>query len=215
MPDSDTALPVVRPRRGRPPRTDRVFDDTRDALVRCGIELLTEQGFTVTGIDAVLGRVNVPKGSFYHYFRSKQAFGLEVLQAYDSYFCRKLDRHLLQVERMPLDRLRDFMQDATAGMARYGFTRGCLVGNLGQEVSTLPEPYRLRLLAVMQGWEARVATCLCSAIEAGQLPAGFECERFAGFFWTGWEGAVLRARLSRESTPLDDFAACFMASLGR
>jgi TetR/AcrR family transcriptional repressor of nem operon len=45
--------------------------DTRNALVWCGTELLTERGFQITGIDEVLKRVGVPKGSFYHYFKSK------------------------------------------------------------------------------------------------------------------------------------------------
>ena len=79
-------------RRGRPPKVARGFDDTREALLCCGMEVLTEQGFAATGIDAVLKRVRVPKGSFYHYFDSKEAFVQEVLQRYAAYFARKLDR---------------------------------------------------------------------------------------------------------------------------
>ena len=41
-------------RRGRPPKVARSFDDTREALLHCGMEVLTEQGFAATGIDAVL-----------------------------------------------------------------------------------------------------------------------------------------------------------------
>ena len=72
-------------RRGRPPKVARSFDDTREALLRCGMEVLTEQGFAATGIDAVLKRVSVPKGSFYHYFDSKEELFTEVLRKRDEH----------------------------------------------------------------------------------------------------------------------------------
>ncbi|WP_455132527.1 TetR/AcrR family transcriptional regulator, partial [Microbacterium aurum] len=83
---------AARPRRGRPPKIPREHGDTREALLRCGMAVLTMQGISATGIDTVLKRVGVPKGSFYHYFDSKDAFGFEVLHRYAGYFARKLDR---------------------------------------------------------------------------------------------------------------------------
>ena len=118
---------ATRPRRGRPPKIPREHGDTREALLRCGMEVLTTQGMSATGIDAVLKRVGVPKGSFYHYFDSKDAFGFEVLQRYADYFARKLDRWLLEEGPSPLERLTRFVDDAKAGMVRHDFERGCLV----------------------------------------------------------------------------------------
>ena len=59
--------------------------DTRKDLVWCGTELLTERGFQITGIEEVLKRVGVPKGSFYHYFKSKDEFGHAVIENYEQY----------------------------------------------------------------------------------------------------------------------------------
>ena len=85
---SDVANLPRRPR-GRPPRNGIGFADTRALLIRCGVELLTQQGVRATVIDEVLKRVNVPKGSFYHYFASKEAFGAALLDAYfENYQCR-------------------------------------------------------------------------------------------------------------------------------
>jgi TetR/AcrR family transcriptional repressor of nem operon len=203
------------PRRGRPPKVERDFSDTRAALIRCGMELLTEQGFMTTGIDTVLRRVGVPKGSFYHYFESKEAFGQAVLEAFAGYFARKLDRWFLQDDVAPLQRLVDFVEDAKAGMARYAFCRGCLVGNLGQEVSLLPERFRLQLEATLCDWQARLARCLVAARDAGELAPDADCEALAAFFWIGWEGAIQRARLTRDNVPLDIFIKGFLAGLPR
>lgn len=71
-----------------------------------------------------LGRVSVPKGSFYHYFDSKEAFGLDLVERYGVSFARKLDRHLCNPALSPLSRLRAFVVDATDGMARFSACQG-------------------------------------------------------------------------------------------
>jgi len=175
------------------------------------MEILTEQGFSATGIDTVLKRVGVPKGSFYHYFDSKEDFGLAVLDCYAVYFARKLDRWLLDEHALPLQRVSNFVEDAKDGMLKYEFRRGCLAGNLGQEIVVLPESFRLRLEEVLLDWERRLAACLRLAVESGQLPAETDCDAVAAFFWIGWEGAVLRAKLARDLQPLDVFFNGFIA----
>ncbi len=204
------------PRRpGRPPKLVDSRFDTREALIRCGTEILTEKGFASTGIEEVLKRVGVPKGSFYHYFESKDDFGLAVIDNYAAYFARKLDRWLLAEDRPPLARIADFVADARAGMARFEFRRGCLIGNLGQELGALNEAYRERLEAVFRDWQTRLARCLVAARNAGEIAADADCERLAAFFWIGWEGAVLRAKLVRGTAPIDLFAESFFAGLPR
>jgi len=203
------------PRRGRPPKVDRDNRETREALLHCGMSLLTEQGFLVTGIDTLLKQVGVPKGSFYHYFDSKEAFGRAVLERYAGYFAAKLDRSLLDASRPPLARLEHFVAEARAGMARHGYRRGCLVGNLGQEVTQLPEGFREQLEAVLCSWQARLAACLRAAQADGSLAPAVDCDELAAFFWIGWEGAVLRARLVRSDAPLQNFIRGFLALLPR
>lgn len=200
-------------RRGRPPKHRDDLHDTRELLLRAGLEVLTEKGFSSTGIDEVLGRVGVPKGSFYHYFDSKEAFGLALVDRYAAYFAAKIERHLNNQALPPLARLRAFVANATEGMARHGFRRGCLIGNLGQEMGALPESFRARLMATLDDWQARFSACLLAAQAAGELSPVASAPQWAAFFWTGWEGAVLRAKLEQSAAPLDLFADVFFASL--
>ncbi len=183
----------------------------RERLLREGVAMLTERGFNAVGVDEILTATGVPKGSFYHYFGGKAEFGLALIDAYAAYFARKLDRWFLDESMPPLTRLRAFIDDAQAGMARFDFHRGCLVGNLGQEIATLPDPFRDRLAAVFADWEARTARCLEAAKTAGEIDPHADCARLATFFWIGWEGAVLRAKLERGPEPLNQFADGFFA----
>jgi TetR/AcrR family transcriptional repressor of nem operon len=196
-------------------RRDLGYAATRDVLIRSGLETLTEQGFAATGLDALLRRATVPKGSFYHYFESKAHFGREVMQAYDAFFCRKLDRALTNEKLAPSDRIRAFVEDAKTGMAKYGYTRGCLIGNFSQEVEALPNDYRAALNEIMKGWQEKVACCLKLAQRDGEITGSADCDGLAEFFWIGWEGAVMRARLVKDGAPLDTFIAGFLAGLPR
>ena len=68
--------PSLKPRRrGRPPKQDGAYLDTRERLVRTGVAILTEKGFSAVGIEEILASAGVPKGSFYYYFGSKEEFG--------------------------------------------------------------------------------------------------------------------------------------------
>jgi TetR/AcrR family transcriptional regulator, transcriptional repressor for nem operon len=187
--------------------------DTKRALVWCGTELLTERGFQVTGIDEVLRRVGVPKGSFYHFFANKHEFGEAVIQNYVEYYERKMARIFDDEATSPLSRLRAFVEDAKRGMLKYGYRRGCLIGNLGQELASLDDAFREQLEAVLVAWERRVEGCLRLAIEAGELAPDSDAAAVSRFFWIGWEGAVLRAKLTRNAEPLDQFAGMFFAML--
>jgi TetR/AcrR family transcriptional repressor of nem operon len=193
-------------------RTERAAarTSTREMLVRCGTEIFTERGFQATGIDEIRLRVNVPKGSFYHFFSSKHEFGLAVIDNYAAYFERKLARSFDDTQLMPLERISAFANDAMRGMAKFNFQRGCLIGNLGQELGGLNDEFRDKLEAVLQAWQSRTASCLSDAVRTGQLSVSADCEALAEFFWIGWEGAILRAKLTRNNNPLERFLAHFM-----
>lgn len=200
-------------KRGRPAKAAGDFRETRETLCRAGVAALTEKGFSATGIDEILKSVGVPKGSFYHFFASKEAYGSELITLYARYFVRKLDRFLLDESLTPLKRIEAFCEEAERGMQRFDFRRGCLVGNLGQEMGALPESFRVQLTDVLLDWQARFERCLDEAKAAGEISTKADSARLAAFFWIGWEGAVLRAKLDRNGEPLRVFAELFLMSL--
>jgi TetR/AcrR family transcriptional repressor of nem operon len=203
--------PIVR--RGRPPKIARDNADTKALLIRTGLEILTEYGFSATGLDTILKQARVPKGSFYHYFKSKEAFGIELVDAYDAYFIKKLIRYLQHDDVPPLERIVNFTQSAISGMQKYDFKRGCLVGNLNQELNHLSEDFKQRLLLSYTCWQSHIKHCLDLAKKHNTIQSHVDTTMMSEYFWIGWEGAVMRSKLTKTSKPLTLYTEMFLRAL--
>ncbi|SAK99779.1 TetR family transcriptional regulator [Caballeronia fortuita] len=187
----------------------------RSELIRLGVAILTEKGFHNFSLDELVALAGVPKGSFHYYFNSKDAYCLEVIQAYHAYFARKLDMHLNDASLSPLERIKAFTEDAAIGMERHAFRRGCLVGNLSQELAALDETFRKALVDVLHDWRRRIRACLEEGKTSGEIHADADTAALSRYFWNAWEGAVMCAKLEQSREPLDDASAAFLAHLTR
>jgi TetR/AcrR family transcriptional repressor of nem operon len=98
-------------------------------------------------------------------------------------------------------------------MARFDYARGCLVGNLLQESPLLPDTFGDVLKTILFDWQMRISRCLQEAIDSGEITDSRPAHQLAITFWTGWEGAVMRAKLFHSAEPLDDFWAFFRRAL--
>ena len=187
----------------------------RQLLVDIGTAIFTQKGFSGTGLDEIVQLAEVPKGSFYYYFGSKEAYAQEVIRNYAAYFAKKLDRTLGDETLTPLRRLRAFAAEATHGVRRFEFKRGCLVGNLGQEMASLQDDFRVLLLAVLNQWRDRFRACLAEAQACGEIATTADPAALASFFWSAWEGAVLCAKLEQSTRALDTVTRLFFEEMLR
>ena len=85
----------IKQSRGRPSKSAQQTDENRQRLITVGVALLTKKGFGATGLDEVTAKAGLPKGSFYAYFDSKEAFGLTLINAYAKFFNKMLDQAFL------------------------------------------------------------------------------------------------------------------------
>ena len=200
--------------RGRPRKADGARDETRERLIRAGIDILSEQCFASTSLDEILKSCDVPKGSFYYYFSSKNAFGCEVVRQYGVLYAQYLNRFLHNTALSPLQRLKMFIAANKDAIAHHDYKRGCLLGNIGQELGAWDADFRAMVDDAMGDWEGHIENCLIAAQEAGEVPEGADLKGLAAFFWIGWEGAVFRSKLLRDTKPIDLFANAFFKALG-
>lgn len=94
--------------------------------------------------------------------------------------------------------------------------RGCLIGNLGQELSSRSEAFRARLDQVFRQWERHLVACLEEARAEGEIVETLDVERLAVFILAGWQGAMLRAKTTKSQAPMEAFEqVLFLEVLGR
>jgi TetR/AcrR family transcriptional regulator, transcriptional repressor for nem operon len=190
-----------------------VRDNVRAKLIRLGTEVLSEKGFGAAGLEELLSKAGTPKGSFYYYFPSKVDFGLAVVDNYAFIWEQKLTRLLGDPNVRPLDRIANYLDEGIRGLRKYSFTRGCLVGNMSQEISSLDEVFRAKISKVFASWSEHVRSCLDEAIDAGELDRAVDSHALADFFWMGWEGAILKAKLERSIEPVEVFRRIFFSMI--
>jgi TetR/AcrR family transcriptional regulator, transcriptional repressor for nem operon len=186
---------------------------TKVALVDAGTRLILEQGYHHTGIQDVLQAAGVPKGSFYYYFPSKEAFALEVIAQFAAAYLARLEQHLGDTTASPLTRLRRHQEELLARFERRGCRGGCLIGNLSQELADQSPRLRAQLDAVLSSWRERYAQLFREAQAVGELRADFDPQGLADFYLNSFEGALLRAKVSKSSEPLRLFLTCMFDSV--
>jgi TetR/AcrR family transcriptional regulator, transcriptional repressor for nem operon len=196
---------MSRPRRSEP---------TRQRLLDAGAALLLEQGYHGTGIQAVLDRVGVPKGSFYNYFESKEHFAAEIIHHVADGACNGFEELQREAEQDALAALRRHFRRRIKGFEGE-CAGGCLFGNLGAEVED-SELCRAALLQAFRGMSERYATALAAGQAQGSIRADVPAGELADHLIAAWEGALLRMKIERSTRPLkqvvrrlleDDFLA--------
>ncbi|MGZ8686997.1 MAG: TetR family transcriptional regulator C-terminal domain-containing protein [Gaiellaceae bacterium] len=175
---------------------------TKQRLLDAGLALLLEHGYNDLGIQTLLTATGTPKGSFYHHFKDKQDFALQVVEQYMREVHAGLDACLGDTGCVPLERLRRFFEMTQEQYQKEGYM-GCLLGGLGQELSGVSEVFRRKIEGCFSEMADRMAVCLEEARQRGDIPADADTRLMASLLCDCWEGAALRSRLRRDAAPLD------------
>jgi TetR/AcrR family transcriptional regulator, transcriptional repressor for nem operon len=179
--------------------------DCREQLLNAGVAALHSKGFNGCGVQEITDAAGVPKGSFYNYFESKEAFSADVLEHYWEQGAQK-NLAVLSDESIPaLTRLRTYFSQRAEIHAAGHYERGCMIGNLATEVTGQSRLVRDRLAGLFAGWVRVVGNCLREAQQNGEIDSALDAMTLAGFLVNAWQGAVMRAKVERDSSPLDQF----------
>ncbi|MCC6899841.1 MAG: TetR family transcriptional regulator C-terminal domain-containing protein [Polyangiaceae bacterium] len=174
---------------------------TKDRLLEAGMTMLLERGYHDLGIQALLEQTRIPKGSFYHHFKTKEEFGLACIDLYMLEVHGALDLFLGDAAQPPLARVRSFFGAVAEKYRGEGYL-GCLLGGLGQELSGVSPVFRGKVEECLSFIAGRIAEALEEARTRGDLPRATDPRAMADVLVNCWEGAALRCRLTRDPAPL-------------
>jgi TetR/AcrR family transcriptional repressor of nem operon len=176
----------------------------KDYLLEAGIKVMATRGYNGTSIQDIVDAANVPKGSFYTYFKSKEDFAIEAIEmvAED----RILESKRLVGDRSvpPLVRLNAFFESGVPG-CDSNLNGGCFIGNMCQEMSDSSEAIRIKVRQMMRNKTQMVEDLLEEAQLDGSLKKAIPANVLAEFLFNAWEGALMRMKATKCREPLDAF----------
>jgi TetR/AcrR family transcriptional repressor of nem operon len=112
---------------------------------------------------------------------------------------RLLATLLTQTDRRPLERLRSYFDVLLErAIDASPQARGCLLGMLALEMAGSSEPLRVSVSDAFRRWQDRVAELLRQAQVVGELAPEQDPQPLAAMLLEAWEGALMRARASRD-----------------
>ncbi len=177
----------------------------KEDIVQAGLDIIHTRGFNGTGIESILKQANVPKGSFYNFFSSKEEFGLSVIDLFISDMGGLMQPLMEDVSLPPLVRIRKSLEALISRFEDNNCSKGCLIGNLSLEMSDQHEAFRQRLEDALQRWIDSLAVILEEALEEGAVPVDVEPAVLAENIVASFEGALLRAKVKKSVEPLRNF----------
>ncbi len=180
--------------------------DTRQHLLDTGRDILAARGFSSVGLSTLLQQAGVPKGSFYHYFKSKEQFGQALLEDYFGQYLIELDALFGEPGQSGLERLMAYWQEWQRRYCSPEGLRDCLVVKLSAEVADLSESMRLTLKDGTDKVIGRIQDCIEAAIADGSLPRQ-DAARLATCLYQLWLGASLLTKLHRDERHMEQAMA--------
>lgn len=195
----------------RPPNPD-----VRRRLLAAGLDLVHARGFAASGVKDITDAAGVPKGSFYAYFPSKEAFAAAILEHYWSDIETRL-LPMLDSDGSAEERITRFFHALADEHEAGEFLLGCLVGNLSLELGGASERVRAELVRILGRWDAALATCVSAGQgdTSGGVRSDLDAAELASLLIEAWEGAALRGKVTRSRAPYDRFETVTVPALLR
>jgi TetR/AcrR family transcriptional repressor of nem operon len=176
----------------------------RSHIVESALVEFHARGFHNCSVEDITRAAGVPKGSFYNHFASKDALAIEALQQYQA---RSVWRTTDDADLPPLTRLRNRFLGMRGVLEERGFTRGCLIGNMGTELADINPGISAEVRASLDFRSAAATELLRAAQQSGDLAAHHSPDVLGPFLIDAWEGVVLRTKVSKSADAMDGFFA--------
>jgi TetR/AcrR family transcriptional repressor of nem operon len=177
---------------------------TKQKIIEIGASIIHQKGYHHTGIQEVLKAAGIPKGSFYFYFASKEDFGLQIIDYFNNKYLDWVRPISSETSLSPVRRLEKIFDSFIARFKELNCTCGCPIGNLSQEMADLSPAFRSKLNESFDLMAEVIRELLAAGQEAGEVPLNLDLEDTADFIVSGWHGALIRMKIVKETTPLEN-----------
>lgn len=177
--------------------------DVRDRILATGQRIMGAKGFSAVGLNEVLTAAGVPKGSFYHYFGSKEAFGQALLEDYFAAYLADMERIFRHSGQSKAQQLEAYFHAWKDNQSFEDCQGKCLAVKLGAEVADLSASMRASLQRGTAGIISRLAGAIESGVAEGSLALHEAPATVAQNLYQLWLGASIMVKIVRTTQPFD------------
>jgi TetR/AcrR family transcriptional repressor of nem operon len=177
--------------------------DVRENIIAVGQRLIGARGFSAVGLNEILSEAGVPKGSFYHYFGSKDAFGVALLESYFEEYLDDFDQTLAQPDLNMAQRLMNYFRIWQETQSFYDCQGKCLAVKLGAEVADMSETMRATLNRGTAGIISRLARAIETGVDEGSISIEGDSQNSAQSLYQLWLGASIMVKIVRNLQPFE------------
>lgn len=171
----------------------------RERILHEAQQLFYSQGLKGVSMDAVAAAVGIKKANLFHYFPSKEALELSVLERFSADLRLRLSAQFAATSEDPIGSVARMFEEAARGMRRRRCRGGCFAGNLAQEASDHRESVRVRVAHLLRFWVAEVARLLERGRASGFFRRELEPQPAAEAILSLFEGSLLFSKASRHA----------------
>lgn len=178
----------------------------REDILSAGRELMFLHGYSATAIKDITNKVDIPKGSFYNHFATKEEFALEMLEGYVNNGIAHFTKVLSNKTQGPIKRIEQLFDEMIRHSTEVHKCKlGCFLSNFSAELGDVNENFRYKLEEGFNTLEGLLQKCLEEAKQDKDLNSKLHVESTAGFIINSWHGALVRMKATASAKPLEDF----------
>jgi len=174
---------------------------TKAQIIDAGLAELHARGYSACAVEDITRAAGVPKGSFYNHFSSKEELAAEAVRRYSGVSGWAVGPD----GGSAVARLRGRFEALHAVLRGHRFSRGCMFGNMANELADHSDAVRGQLAVSLEAWSASVAELVAEAQRNKETAAAGDAYLLGRFIVNSWEGAVTRSRVVRNDQPVEDF----------
>lgn len=175
----------------------------RQSILRSARPLIGARGFSAVGLSQILEAAQIPKGSFYHYFSSKENFGEALLEMYIEEYLEYTQRLFQQPTDCAYEQILTYCQWWKDTHVNGEIGNKCLIVKLAAEVSDLSE----RMRVTLEVGTGTVIKCLEAVMADGQKDGSITHAAtpfvLASTVYQMWLGATLMMKMIHTSQPFE------------
>jgi len=180
--------------------------DKRELILAKGSQVMTRRGYHGTGVQEIVQAAGIPKGSFYHYFASKEDFALQALAFTYQPRLQRYAEALSNPALSPRTRILGYYSELLAHFSQQErLEYHCFIGSLSFEMNELLPAIGAQVEAILQESALILQHCLEQAQAAGELHAEEDCANLAAFIANAWQGVLTRLKVGSQTRPVEEF----------